>query len=291
MRRTFSTIAALSLAAGALTVSAGSAQAAGTLPPTSVSVTGNGSRVTVSRTTINEGYVSFRVSATNARVSSSISLFRPKARVTVARVMSDLREEFSQNPRTAAKGTRDLVRDATFYGLADVGKGTPAAVTVFLQEGTYYLMDLGAPPAGAPRLTTLRVRESELWRRQAVPRYSATVSLTSSDRFLAPRTLPAHGTVLVRNISDTIHFMEMTPVKRGTTDAQIQRFFDSHSQGQPPFAVNGPSVGMDVLSPGRLARLTYRLPAGTYVLLCFVSDDRTGMPHALMGMHKVVTLR
>ena len=45
-----------------------------------------------------------------------------------------------------------------------------------------------------------------------------------------------------------------------------------------------------MLSPGREARLTYHLPAGTYVLLCFVADDVTRMPHAFMGMHKVVTL-
>lgn len=36
--------------------------------------------------------------------------------------------------------------------------------------------------------------------------------------------------------------------------------------------------------------MAYNLPAGTYVLLCFVADDVTGMPHALMGMHKVIQL-
>jgi hypothetical protein len=37
--------------------------------------------------------------------------------------------------------------------------------------------------------------------------------------------------------------------------------------------------------------VTYNLPRGTYVLICFVSDEETGMPHALMGMHKVVILK
>ena len=36
--------------------------------------------------------------------------------------------------------------------------------------------------------------------------------------------------------------------------------------------------------------MSYNLPKGTYVLLCFVADDLTGMPHAIMGMHKVVVL-
>jgi hypothetical protein len=48
---------------------------------------------------------------------------------------------------------------------------------------------------------------------------------------------------------------------------------------------------LDVLSAGQQAELTYSLPPGTYVLLCFIADDVTGMPHADMGMHKVVTLK
>jgi hypothetical protein len=37
-------------------------------------------------------------------------------------------------------------------------------------------------------------------------------------------------------------------------------------------------------------QLSYNLPRGTYALLCIVADDVTGMPHALMGMHKAVVL-
>jgi hypothetical protein len=55
--------------------------------------------------------------------------------------------------------------------------------------------------------------------------------------------------------------------------------------------MDGPSIQMDVLSPGRHADISYRLPAGTYMLACFIADDQTGMPHAVMGMHKVVTLK
>ena len=123
------------------------------------------------------------------------------------------------------------------------------------------------------------------------PAYSATVKLTSSDRFVTPGTLAAKGTVRVRNVSDTLHFMALMRVKKGTTDAQVQKYFASGAQGPPPFAQPGPGVGMGVLSPGRQARLTYDVPAGTYVMLCFVADDKTGMPHALMGMHHVVTLK
>ena len=37
--------------------------------------------------------------------------------------------------------------------------------------------------------------------------------------------------------------------------------------------------------------MAYNLPKGTYVLMCFVADDMTGIPHAFMGMHKVIKLK
>lgn len=292
MRRVLSSVTAVALATGALVTTAAGANAQeGTTTPKQLYVTGNGSSVTISQRSINEGYVSFHVRASNSDVPSSISLFKPKVGVSVRQLLGDLQEEFAQDPAVAAKGTRDLVRDGRFFGLADVAKGNPATVTEFLEDGTYYLMDLGAPPQGMPVLTTLRVGQVEPTQPATLPHASAVVSLTSSDRFMAPRTLPAAGTVLVRNVADTIHFMEFQPVKAGTTDAQIQAYFDSGSQDPPSFGIDGPSVGLDVLSPGQSARLTYKLPPGTYVLLCFISDDVTGMPHAVMGMHKVVTLK
>jgi hypothetical protein len=85
--------------------------------------------------------------------------------------------------------------------------------------------------------------------------------------------------------------MSISPVKPGTTDKQIQDYYDSGVQAPPPFALNGPTVGLDVISPGNHATINYDLPKGTYVLQCFVADDVTGMPHAIMGMHKVVILK
>ncbi len=84
--------------------------------------------------------------------------------------------------------------------------------------------------------------------------------------------------------------MNLTPVKDGTTDRQVQAYFDSHSQKPPKFLKAGPSIGNDVTSPGQSLQLTYNLPKGTYVALCFIADDMTGAPHATMGMHKVVVL-
>jgi len=62
-------------------------------------------------------------------------------------------------------------------------------------------------------------------------------------------------------------------------------------QSAPPFARDGPSGGDDVVSPGGTILASGNLPGGTYGLLCFIADDMTGIPHAIMGMHEVIELK
>lgn len=86
--------------------------------------------------------------------------------------------------------------------------------------------------------------------------------------------------------------MATIPVKAGTTRAQIVKALKSSNQSGPPsFFRPGPSWGNDVVSPRHRLEVTYNVPKGTYALVCFVSDEETGMPHALMGMVKVVVLK
>ena len=297
MQRTFRA-AAIFAAVGGLLALAGPAASAGEHAaagghPHCVTVVGNGTSVHTSRAKVGGGKVCFSVSSTNPVVQgnggSNISLFQPKHRVKLAKVFADLRKEFSPVPATAAKGTRDIVRDVSLFGLADVVPGYPEVVTENLRPGTYYLMDLvNFTGKGHPVITKLCVTGHG---RPGPLHGSVYVTPTSADRFIAPRVWPHRGTYLFHNIADTIHFMEITPVKAGTTDAQIQAFFNSGSQSQPPFARPGPSGGNDVVSPGKTIAVSYNLPRGTYVLLCFVADDVTGIPHAIMGMHLVIRLK
>jgi hypothetical protein len=304
VRRLVSTLAALALAAAVPVAAAGSASAhqADHSHVTTVWVTGDGSHVSLSRWLVDEGPVSFHVSTTNSGPGGSqISLFRLLGKATVNTFKADLANEFSSDLPTAAKGTRELNRDISATGLADVQKGYPASVRVDLRPGTYYLMDLGSffgpmGPSGPPNpaLTKFVVRDtghdSSGWRNSSAWS-TPTIWLTSADRFIGPSHLPAKGSVTFRNVADTIHVAQFSPVKKGTTDAQIQAYYDSGVMTPPPFALDGPTFGLDVLSAGTHATLTYDMPPGTYVLQCFVADDETVIPHAIMGMHKVVVLK
>lgn len=259
--------------------------------PHSALVVGDGSQVAVSQPTIQAGTDSFIVLNNNKTPGSgsNVTLFSLKGGATTSRVAADLRDEFNQTPATAAKGTRELVRDVNALGLADVSGGASATVTVNLTVGNYYLMDLGNyAGTGSPIFTPLRVTAGA---GRGPLHGDVSVQATGADRFIAPKSWPHTGSFVFANTAtDTVHFMDLQPAKPGTTDAQVQAYFDSHSQSPPPFGLQGPSAGVDVVSPGNTVRVAYNLPAGTYVLLCFVSDPTTGMPHAFMGMHKVITL-
>jgi len=79
-------------------------------------------------------------------------------------------------------------------------------------------------------------------------------------------------------------------VKPGTTNSQVRRFFKHGGNSQPSFALPG-SYGFGVLTQRQSAAQYINLKPGKYLIACFWPDFRTGMPHALMGMWKLLVLR
>ncbi|MEV6495116.1 hypothetical protein AB0M20_41820, partial [Actinoplanes sp. NPDC051633] len=230
--------------------------------------------ISISRHTVRAGRIVFRLdSAMPPGLSSGITLVRPAGDATLDDLLADARRMMSDDAATRARGARDAARDGTFHGLADILAVTPVAVTQTLRAGTYYLIDLGVLRTGTPPVTVLRVRGTATGHDDA-PRFS-TVFMARGDRFIAPPFLPANGTITVVNASPAPHFMNMWPVRPGTTDAEIQAWIDAGAPGEGPL-VDGPAIGLNTISPGRRADLTYRLPPGPYVLFCELPDDRTG---------------
>jgi hypothetical protein len=256
-----------------------------------VHVVGTGSTVSIDDAHVHAGTVRFEVSTTGP--FSAITLFSLKNGATLDQFFDDVRNEFDfANADNRAKGTRDARQHATFYGLADVMPGFPLTVTDDLRPGTYYLFDLTTPPDPVvdPQVATLRVGGG--WGADDHQRADVRVRMTG-DRFLAPRVWPRAGTWSLTDADDTVHFMQLQPVDPGTTDRQVQRALEA-SGGFSVGDLADPSrplVGSEVLSPGIRHTVDYDLPAGRYVLLCFIADESDGMTHAVMGMHKVIVLR
>lgn len=101
--------------------------------------------------------------------------------------------------------------------------------------------------------------------------------------------LPAKGTFKFKNADRTVpHFVILQQVPEGTTTDQVLAFLQTE-EGPPPFLEGSLETGS--LSPGRSMTVNYKLPPGQYVIMCFFPDPHMGgMPHALMGMLKMINL-
>lgn len=99
----------------------------------------------------------------------------------------------------------------------------------------------------------------------------------------------------MRNVSDTVHFVIFQPAKPGTKDADVTAAINSGggpTSGPPPYVdITKTGVEAGAMSPGKQQVFSSRLlTPGTYDLECYITDDKTGMPHFFMGMHRIVPI-
>jgi len=243
----------------------------------------------LSRNVIPAGEVTITVEASKAELATAF-MFKLVPPATLATLSADLKDMFSSDLPTAARGSRNVARDARFYGLVEVSAGRRASLKQKLSAGTYYLTDNFDLLGGSPHLVTLTVKGSSPRHDGQEPGDHPEVSMTQDNRFDVPRYLPAKATISVRNRSDSVHMMKMWRVEDGTTDKTVKAWLDGGGQGDPGFFVDKPSMDLNMLSPGRKVDVTYDLPTGSYLFFCSLRDSETGRPHVSTGMYKVVTL-
>jgi len=294
------------LAAGAIAalVATGSGAASGTPHARAAHIPTPHLRVTITTTGHGQNSTSTmtvkgprRVSA--GRVAISLHAVGGEGEVGVARIhkghtfkeastlFNKFEASFGQQGPTPAglKDLRRAVKMVTFYGGLDSGSLTRVHGTVVLRKvGTYLVLNDSNGPS-QPRKLKVTAKAG----RRTTPTSTATVKTRNTKRFAGSRRLPATGTITFKNTAtNSPHFLVLQHVKDGTTRQQVIKALNSN--GTPGF-VKGESVGTDVVSPGHSQTLSYSLPAGEYVEMCFFPDLQTGMPHALMGMVRVVHLK
>jgi hypothetical protein len=257
----------------------------------------NGHTLRTSTRSVAAGQVTLDVTSTAPATQNGggadVVVFSPNRGISLKDVYAHIRQ---QESKAAAASTRWLTKNVAIYGGVQIGGTGKASATLQLRAGTYTVVDANTVFAGGPvssfTLTVTGVQRTN----QLTPRIGGTIDTTSKDRFEpTSTTFPAHTAILVRNVADTIHFASFTPVKPGTTDADVAKAIASSGpqSGPPPYLLLGKTgVATDVLSPGRAEVLSSPLlTPGTYDLECFVADDKTGMPHFFMGMHKIIQIR
>jgi hypothetical protein len=235
------------------------------------------------------------------RVALSLKAVGGDRTVAIARfagsyTFSDLRADLKafgqgQGPtgesKAGLKALNHAVNHTTLYGGLDVDKATASGTVVLPKAGTYVLWnDSGNLPV-EPRTLTV---SGPVAKRAAV-HSTATVTTTNAKRFSGATVLPAHGTLTFKDkATNSPHMLIIQHVKAGTTRKQVVDYFNAGVDTPPPWGLPG-GANAAIVSPGQSMTVNTDMPAGTYFETCFFPDLQTGMPHAFMGMVRIVTAK
>ncbi|MGZ4641620.1 MAG: hypothetical protein ACXVX8_05815 [Blastococcus sp.] len=139
----------------------------------------------------------------------------------------------------------------------------------------HFAMGMYAPfdAVGAPRNGWLDTRQ--------------TVAAVDPFRLRIPAALTTHAIVRFENRSTMdVHEFSIGKLHPGKTPADLVAWA-KHPTGPPPYDERG---GAGALNPGGREWFTLDLRPGHYVAFCLVPDEKTGLPHAALGMVKAFTV-
>lgn len=231
-------------------------------------------------THLQAGRVIFKVTAGSG--DHVLQLFRLRSGYTAGQARKDTDASFNGD----LKALKRVDTKVIWLGGAEAMKGHPGYVSETLYAGTYYLVDQNGP--AFQKVTVSGTPPQRPWIDN-----SSTITATKAKRWSpSSSTLPHSGWTLFRNSGDQPHFMVLQQVKKGTTRQDVVNFLQNSGPNSPPpsWALGG-AASNGVVSPNNQVLWKYDVPRGTYALMCFWSDLKTGMPHAMMGMVKIVTMK
>lgn len=177
-----------------------------------------------------------------------------------------------------------------FAGGPAAPAGTQVQAVVDLTAGTWLVFS--PDPSVHLKPATLTVTGGTPTAAGPEPAADVTVQLQEYAFVGLDKGVPAGKHVWkVSNVGKQPHIIVLTTAPKGITMDQVMTLVSLPGNATPPpgfpykesdFDFNQPGLGL--LGPGETAWPVFDLKAGTYVALCFVPDEKTGAPHAAMGM-------
>lgn len=255
--------------------------------------------------TVTGGLVTFKVS-TAVSGFHSIQGFRVLPGHSVEEVIQDLELMLSGIPEQVGLGVQGLLDHAEMIGGVTPTPFGAISITIPLEPGLYYFLDIADIGVRSPIVHTLGVVGQK--RQQSLPPLDATLAAeVEDDQSIfsgVPSTLPSDATFSFSNdTEDEIHEAVLRPTRTDftVTDEYINAWYDFQADlraglpGVPPpngTPWAGVQSGLSMLSPGRWAVVQINLPPGRYAFIDFVPSavEPFFLPHGWNGMHVVVTL-
>ncbi|MGN6780699.1 MAG: hypothetical protein ACTHJH_04290 [Marmoricola sp.] len=262
------------LAAAGLAAPSNAQTRAADAPSAPVIVAHMGKNISLSRASVRAGKVTFVVRT--GKGDHTMQIARLRHGYSMQQAGADINKAFGGD----IDAINRVDNGVDFRGGAEARPGKAGEFTTSLGSGHYVVLD-----QSGPGLAMLDVHGTRVARR--APRTTGGIDIFTYG-FATTGSLPHRGMVRLTNRSDQPHFVEFQHVKRGTTAKMVKRAL--MSPNQPSFALPG-GTGTGVISPNRGQSFRYDLKPGRYLIACWWPDFKTGMPHAMMGMWKLIDLR
>lgn len=173
--------------------------------------------------------------------------------------------------------------------------GQSASAVIDLTAGEWILWGEypGAPQSPVPVTVT-----GEAPGDQPVPAAGVTIAMDEYSFAFSPDLTAGTQIIELTNVGDQPHFIAMAGVPEGTTiDDAMALFATFEMAEEDAMATPGGGLSFENITPvldtadqsaGVTAWYTADIAPGTYLLLCFVPDAESGVPHAMLGMTQIV---
>jgi hypothetical protein len=269
--------AAMAAAAATGTTSAGASTLAKV--PTITAHVSSKSISLSSGSTFHAGRVIFRV--VTGKGDHVLQIARLHSGYTLQQAFSDLNKSFGGN----VAAVRRIDENITFRGGVEARPNHPGRFAVLLNAGRYLLLDQNSNALKMVTVVGKTPARARIPHGGTITAFSYGFGTSSNNN-----TIPASGWLRFNDQSDQPHFLEIQHVKASTTNRMVRKALTPTNQAQPGFMLKA-NTSTGVISPKRAQVFHYDLPAGKYLIACFWPDDDTGMPHAFMGMWKLIILK
>jgi hypothetical protein len=170
-----------------------------------------------------------------------------------------------------------------------------------LRPGTYVVWSAGDFEAMQPPVEMTVTGEAATPAAAAEPSAGATVTMFEYGFTIDGELEPGPQLLKVANVGAQPHFMILVQPNEPVTKEQVGMLLEAEMAGTPTVdaaaaaGVSNPDEWgfaeyAGTISMGSTEWIATDLEPGTYVLVCFVPDIESGMPHAYLGMYDIVTV-
>ena len=275
---------ATTLGATALVLGAAATSAQAPPAPAQLQVTLEpGKAPVLAPTPLRPGATEIVVTATKGERGFLLARLRPGVTAEQIRTMTE-KEEINE---------RELDRLGKKLTVFVTAMNTPprqaARTTVDLAAGTYVAMDITSRKRN-PQVAFDVAGEST---GAALPASDATIDMDDYKFRKYRSTLPAEGTLRVRNVGKQLHFLLAFPASSSRNASRLVALLKKNDERRAGKLIAGPPTEpVSIVSPGTDNRVPVKLRKGYYALVCFYGSPASrNKQHNALGMARKVQFK